>query len=243
MNLVTWNCNGAFRNKTFLFDKSKHDIIVIQECEDPSKSTDEYKQWASNYLWIGNNKNKGLGVFCNDDILIEKLPWSDIDTNNNEKLESFLPCLINDEIILIAIWTKKGSSKTNSYIGQLWKYLQIHKSKLKDKKVIMLGDFNSNDICYKSRRSWNHRDLINELLELDIISTYHILKNEEQGKESLATFYLVKKLEKSYHLDYIFMSNNLFNSNFKLIVGETKKWITYSDHMPLFYNNNISNLK
>lgn len=237
MNLVTWNCNGAFRNKTFLFDKSKYDILVIQECEDPSKSTEDYKQWASNYLWIGNNKNKGLGVFCNGDIEIEKLQWSDINTNyKNEQLESFLPCLINKEIILIAVWTKKANSEVFGYIGQLWKYLQLHKDKLKDKKVIIIGDFNSNSIWDKWDRWWNHLDVVNELLELDILSVYHKLNNEAQGKESVPTFYLQKKLEKPYHIDYIFMSNNLFNNNLKLNIGEINKWMNYSDHLPMFCN-------
>ena len=58
MNIITWNCNGAFRNKLQLLEKYLSDILVIQECEDPSKSTKDYKEWATNYLWTGKSKNK-----------------------------------------------------------------------------------------------------------------------------------------------------------------------------------------
>jgi len=39
MKIVVWNCNGAFRNKYHLLENMKADILVIQDCEDPSRST------------------------------------------------------------------------------------------------------------------------------------------------------------------------------------------------------------
>lgn len=234
--LITWNCNGAFRNKYQLFDEYKSDILIIQECENPIESTKHYKDWAKNYLWIGNNKNKGLGVFCKNNITLEKLDWSDINVNyKNEQLESFLPCLINKEIILIAVWTKKANSEVFGYIGQMWKYLQLHKDKLKDKKVIIAGDFNSNVIWDKWDRWWNHSDVVKELEAIRIKSLYHHITKEEQGKETNHTFYLQKKIEKSHHIDYVFISNH-FISNNSLKIGDFRKWLGYSDHMPIFVN-------
>lgn len=88
----------------------------------------------------------------------------------------------------------------------MWKYLQLHKDKLKDKKVIIAGDFNSNAIWDKWDRWWNHSDVVKEFEELGIKSLYHHLTNEKQGKETKPTFYLQRKLEKPYHIDYIFIS-------------------------------------
>lgn len=236
--LITWNCNGVFRNKYQLFDKYESDILIIQECENPIESTKHYKDWAKNYLWIGNNKNKGLGVFCKNNITLEKLDWSDINVNyKNEQLESFLPCLVNEEIILIAVWTKKANSEVFGYIGQMWKYLQLHKDKLKDKKVIIAGDFNSNAIWDKWDRWWNHSDVVKEFEELGIKSLYHHLTNEKQGKETKPTFYLQRKLEKPYHIDYIFISSDLINQNIILNIKDTKKWLEFSDHLPIFLKN------
>lgn len=237
MELITWNCNGAFRNKYQLFDKYDYEILIIQECENPIASTKQYSDWAKNYSWIGNNKNKGLGVFCKDNITLEKLDWSDINTNyKNEQLESFLPCLINKEIILIAVWTKKANSEVFGYMGQMWKYLQLHKEKLKNKKVIIAGDFNSNAIWDKWDRWWNHTNVVDELDQIGIKSLYHILNNEEQGKETKPTFYLQRKLEKPYHIDYIFLSNNLISDFIEIEIGEIEKWLNYSDHLPIFSN-------
>ena len=61
--MVTWNCNGALRNKTKRLDSLNSDVYVVQECEDPSLSTDAFKIWSAAYLWIGTSKHKGLGVF------------------------------------------------------------------------------------------------------------------------------------------------------------------------------------
>lgn len=72
MVLVTWNCNGSLRKKLQPLLELDADIAVIQECEDPARSTDNhYKAWASNYLWTGPNKNRGLGVFAKSHIQLE----------------------------------------------------------------------------------------------------------------------------------------------------------------------------
>ena len=42
MKLITWNCNGGFRNKYHLL-ADNFDILIIQECENPNHSTKEYK--------------------------------------------------------------------------------------------------------------------------------------------------------------------------------------------------------
>lgn len=69
MKIVTWNCNGAFRKKFASVSNFNADIYIIQECENPEKSEHkDYLKWANNYLWTGDSKNKGLGIFTKQDV-------------------------------------------------------------------------------------------------------------------------------------------------------------------------------
>ena len=63
MKVVTWNCNGAFRNKLHALEDIGADILVIQECEDPARSTIKYLEWASDYFGWVLIKTKELGCF------------------------------------------------------------------------------------------------------------------------------------------------------------------------------------
>lgn len=227
MKIVSWNCNGALRKKFKQLDALEADIYVVQECENPALVSDnEYKNWSSNYLWIGSNKNKGLGIFCRNDICIEKLEL------DSDGLEYILPCLVNSEYMIWAVWTKEANSPTFKYIGQFWKYLQLHKSALCNYKDIVIGDFNSNACWDAWDRWWNHSDVVRELAELDIVSLYHVSNDELQGKESKSTFYMGRNLSRAYHIDYAFVAKALIPKA-TIEIGDNVFWLNYSDHVPL----------
>ncbi len=230
MKVLTWNCNGALRKKFGHLLEFNADIHIIQECENPLETKHkEYTEWTKNHLWTGDTKNKGIGIFARSHIELQKLDWSD--SYQESKVKHFLPCNINQDFDLLAVWTHGNNSPTFGYIGQLWKYLQVNKSNLK--KTLILGDLNSNIFWDKSRRWWNHSDVVRELKEIGIESLYHNYWNEEQGKETRPTFYLHRNLEKPYHIDYIFGSKDFTNRLKKIEVGNIRKWLVLSDHLPL----------
>lgn len=231
MRIVTWNCNGAFRKKFDCVSDFDADLYIIQECENPAESGHKnYIKWAHNYLWIGDTKNKGLGIFAKRDIKIEKLDWTN--EFNNHPVKHFLPCKINQDFDLLGVWTHRNNSPNFGYIGQLWKYIQINKGKLNG--TLIAGDFNSNTIWDEWDRWWNHSEVVNELKELGIESFYHKLTGEQQGKESTATLYFQKKLSRPYHIDYIFGAKNFTERTKKFEIGQVDKWLNLSDHMPIF---------
>ena len=147
-------------------------------------------------------------------------------------MKYFLPCSINNCFNLLGTWCHGANSPTFGYIGQLWKYLQLHKSKLGQCAVI--GDLNSNVIWDKWDRWWNHSDVVRELGELKIESLYHKYFNECPGKETRPTFYLHRNHQKAYHIDYIFGSDKFLNSLTLINIGEKDPWLGISDHMPVF---------
>ncbi len=230
MKVVSWNCNGAFRKKFNTLLDFNADIYIIQECENPEESKDlEYKNWAKNYLWIGDSKNKGLAVFAKEEINLQPLNW----TNNfkDHSVKHFLPCLINNDFQLLAVWTHQNNSPNFGYIGQFWKYLQVNKYNFK--KIIIAGDLNSNSIWDEWDRWWNHSDVIKELEEINIKSLYHKYFNEVQGKETKPTFFLQRNPSKPYHIDYC-LSSNEFSQRLKEVeVPKFDNWQHVSDHVPI----------
>lgn len=203
---------------------------MIQECEDPTTSTDlKYQNWAKNHLWIGDTKNKGLGIFSREDLELEKLEWSN--QFENHTVKHFLPSSINHEIKVLAVWTHRNNSPNFGYIGQFWKYLKVNKEKLEG--TLIAGDFNSNVIWDQWDRWWNHSDVVRELQEIGIESFYHQYFNELQGKESRTTLYFRKSKEQFYHIDFIFGPTKFIPSIFNFEVGKYEDWIGLSDHMPV----------
>lgn len=226
MRIVTWNCNGALRRKFESLISLKADIYVVQECENPNVCRDEgYKNWAANHLWIGGNKNKGLGIFCSKGITLTKNIWDDDGT------KYILSATINDGFNLVAVWNQQSESRTFRYIGQFWKYLQINKCKLNNSLII--GDFNSNKIWDGDYTICSHSKVVSELEDIGIRSLYHDFYKESQGQESTPTFFLQKNLLKRYHIDYAFADIDFMPDLKNLTIGDSINWLKISDHMPL----------
>jgi hypothetical protein len=82
VKLFTWNCNGALRKKFESLLDFNADLYVVQECENPAEISDlKYKNWATNYLWTGDSKNKGIGIFASQNIDLKRLNWPNTPSN------------------------------------------------------------------------------------------------------------------------------------------------------------------
>jgi exonuclease III len=228
LKIISWNCNGAFRKKYRSISELNPDICVIQECENPDHVNDhEFKEWVSNYLWTGNNNHKGLGIFADQSIKIERLEWAAQD------LQFFLPCRVNSKFNFVGVWASKGKNSTRAYIGQVWQYLQANIDRFHNGENLVLGDFNSNRIWDKKRRVGNHSDVVDGLGQLGIKSLYHAWNSVAQGEEKDATFFLYRNTEKPYHIDYMFGSTAFLDNLNNIEIGDTETWLKLSDHLPV----------
>lgn len=220
--IVSWNCNGGFRNKfRALFEKYPGaDIYVIEECEDPYFYEDEeFKRLFNNGFRIGI-RSKGLAVFARPDITLRRLKWPEVGDM------SFAPVIIDEEWTLIPTWTH------GKYVGELHDFLDLNAAKF-DEKTVMIGDFNSSVFFDKSNPKCSHSMFIERMAQVGLMPMYHHLTGEEQGKEATPTFYTQRKKEQPFHIDHVFgspkyvlecdVAPNLLHDY----------WLTLSDHVPV----------
>lgn len=234
MKILTWNCNGALRNKVDLISSFDCDLCVIQECDDPSrvsKPTPQYRDFTQNHIWIGGNKNKGLGVFAKASSTITKTEWN-LDFGDHQ-LKWFLPFSYNGRLNFVAAWAHRGDTGDFRYIGQFYKLLLNNPEKISS--CIFLGDLNSNKIWDYKRSEGDHSTCVRILAEESIESIYHLRAGEEQGKESKPTFLLQRNRSKPYHIDYIFSPSKYVESTRSFEVLSFDQWIDHSDHVPIMW--------
>lgn len=219
MKIISWNCNGKFREKFKVISKENADLYIIQECENPNQSENsEYKNFAKNCFWVGDIGYKGLGIFSKENIKLTKNDWK------TYCLKNFISVSVNNEFDLVGVWA------CERYIEEYYLYQNINIENYNDNTII-IGDFNSNKYWDKKHGDRNHSAVVNELKEKNLISAYHSIFSEEQGKESQNTFYLYRHLDKGYHIDYCFIKKERIKK-FQ-ILPNTKKWLAFSDHIPI----------
>ena len=219
MRIVSWNCNGAFRKKYNAIRDLDADINVIQECEDPSEISDaEYCEFASNYIWCGQNKSKGLGVFAKQGINISENHWP------KYCLREFLSVRVNDAFDLVAVLA------CMPYIKEYYVYQNINLKNYSE-NTILIGDFNSNSIWDKKAEIRTHSRVVAELSEIGLQSVYHFFSQEPQGKETHPTFYLQRNPNRKFHIDHCFADCKRVDAY--RVLTDTEKWLKYSDHMPI----------
>jgi exodeoxyribonuclease III len=237
MKIITWNCNMAYRKKAEFILLEEPDILIVPECENIERLlfAPHVKQ-PTDIFWYGENLHKGIGVFSYSNFKIKLL---DI---HNAAFKYVLPLSIyndNIELTVLAIWAQKPD-KHDGYIEQIWNAAHFYRNLLEKENVILVGDFNSNSIWDKPKRIYNHTSLVHYLKTKNIISTYHYFHNQIQGKEKDNTLFMQRKIDKPYHIDFCFASQNLIDKLQHVEIGSYEKWTAHSDHKPLIVKFNLN---
>lgn len=236
MKIIQWNCQGAFRTKNTEILSLSPDILIVAECENPEKlKFGKLTPQPSDYYWYGDSENKGIGIFSYSNYTLKLLD------SFKPEYRYVLPIKISgygNNYTFLAIWAMNNKEVPEArYIGQIWFAINYYANLLND-STILIGDFNSNRIWDYKDRVGNHSDVVNKLKEYDIYSLYHEQNNLSHGDEIDPTFYMFRKPDKPYHIDYCFASRRIMNSGYSIKVGNHKDWIDKSDHVPIIIELN-----
>ena len=110
---------------------------------------------------------------------------------------AFLPVRVNDAWNLVAVWAARP------HIEEYYVYHFIHRDKI-DEQTCIMGDFNSNQRWDRKHGARSHSAVVRMMEEAGLASAWHHTHGEPHGSESEPTFYLYRKPERPYHIDYAF---------------------------------------
>ena len=220
----------AFRKKMAKALVYKPDILIVPECEAPEKI--EWKEQAVHpvdMVWIGKDKNKGLAVYLFLEGILQ------VHEVYNEEYEYVLPLKIDRGGMyfnVLAVWAKDDYVHDRSYIEQVF-YACCEYSSLLNGEAIVAGDFNGNLVWDYKRKKANFNETTKLLEKSSLKSTYHEYHGEQFGEETQYTFFMYRKKERRYHIDYCFAGSSWMGGLEKVEVGNADDWMDASDHVPL----------
>jgi len=213
------------------------DVAVISECATPERLRARGPcDWIEQApVWIGDNANKGLGVFAFNGYR------ATLSALHAPRLRHIAPVHIDGPLSfnLLAVWAQNASGGVTRkhQQGPLRRALTRQRAFLTDRPAVIAGDWNSNVIWDKPGWRNNHMTKVRLLDRLDLVSAYHATTGEVEGSESTPTHYWRdrRKDGPTYHIDYVFLPRNWLSRIREFSVGSFEDWCGngLSDHVPL----------
>lgn len=246
MKIVSWNVNGlrSIYKKGFLkwFNKIKADIVCLQETRVFQKELPLDLLRIKNYHLYFNEAEKkgyaGVAVYTKEKPLkIE----SKLGLERFDQEGRILKLEYSDFILINLYLPHGGRSKENlDYKLEVYKHLLKYFQKIKDKNVILAGDFNiahqeidlarpeenKNNIMFTQEE----RDQIEKIIKLGFKDSFRMF-NKEGGNYTWWPYFVnARERNLGWRIDYIFISKSL-SQNVKN--ASILKEIMGSDHCPI----------
>ncbi len=208
------------------------DVAIIAECAEPRILWSKRKTEPECAVqWIGENPNKGLGVFAFPGYSLER------DESYDVRFKYFLPINISGhaDCSLLAVWAFNGRTNgpTTSYGAETMSALDYYQNFMNTQNSVIAGDFNDSVVWDHHNKVCNFSAIASRLERTGLTSAYHKFMGVPFGSEPDKTLFF-RKGPLEYHIDYCFLPRQ-WNLN-EVSVGMRQQWIGISDHAPLAIN-------
>jgi len=172
MKIATWNVNSGSISDRLLELRTIYDadVIAMQETAEPLPG-------QTTCLWSGDIKHKGVSL--------SSTVHCELASIAGESSPSIAARISESELgafNILSLWAKP----TPSYFADLMRTIDLHKSFIRERPTIVLGDFNMSVRIQSKGKDFY---LLNARLnrDFDVYSAYHEYTNERFGMETMTT--------------------------------------------------------
>jgi exodeoxyribonuclease-3 len=246
MTIYSWNVNGlrSVHKKGFLewFKKTKPDIVCLQEIKIQEDQIPEeilaIKGYTQYYNTGGRKGYAGVAVYTKKE---PKKVETLLGFERFDREGRFLR-LDYDDFILIALYIPQGArdKRDMGYKLEVYDVLLKYLGKLKNKKVIVIGDLNiahtELDLARPRQNVKNtmftpeEREKIDAIMRLGFVDTFRMF-NKEGGNYSWWPYFAnARERNLGWRIDYVLASKLLVVSIKKAFIAPAIKG---SDHCPV----------
>ena len=249
MEILSWNVNGirAVYKKGFLnwLNRSQADIVCLQEIKAQAEQLESKLSKPNDYFSFFNSAKKmgysGTAVYTK--IKPEKIEYSSGFKRFDQ--EGRIIKLKYPDFFLINLYFPQGGRKKENlpYKLKIYDYLLKYFEKIKNQKVILIGDFNiahqkidlarPKDNKNNTMFTLEERKKIDRIINLGFLDSFRKL-NKQAGNYTWWPYYLnARQRNIGWRIDYAFVSKPLVPKLKKaFILPEIKG----SDHCPIGIN-------
>lgn len=223
----------ALHRKMAAIDALRPDLAVISECAAPDILSGRGLDHAPG-VWVGHNRNKGLGIFGFGAFDVAPLP------GYKPYLRHVVPVAVSGPVALtlIGVWAQNASGGVTRkhQLGPLRRALRAYRHHL-GPRTVLGGDLNNNNFWDKPGWRGNHQATVDILSDAGLVSAYHHRTGEAEGQETVPTLYWRDRREDGprYHIDYAFLPRHWAGAITDFQIGTFADWCGpgLSDHAPL----------
>jgi len=233
----------ALNRKFGALRDTKPDIAIVSECAHPRRLRALARQeWLEHDpVWIGGNPDKGLAVFAFNRYSAR------LSKPFYRALQHIAPVHVEGpvECNVLAVWAQNAgrTAPRKNQPGPLQTALVRYERFLSDRPSVVAGDLNSNAIWDKPGWRINHTATVKMLEGLGLVSAYHAVRGEPQGRETTPTLYWRNRTKDgpTYHIDYVFLPGRWIDRVRDLSVGTFEDWCGsgLSDHVPIIVDIDV----